>query len=213
MRSSYHDVQQWAELDIVKEAFTQGSPERASRFFRNLTANNKLYRAVVLFDSEGKLIASSHPALMARSKEDKQKEFDQKYLETGKDGEPVCVRDFRYSDFIGDYTVSVSSLVKNEKIKPMGIVTLFLDCAMVQKFAMGNQITAGGSKMGMLLGGDGNTIIADQDSSLRGKKLQEVLQIRSSVSPIGDGMRGSGQIKAGGVKVHGFPKDSEISGS
>ena len=34
MRSSYHDVQQWAELDIVKEAFTQGSPERAEQVFQ-----------------------------------------------------------------------------------------------------------------------------------------------------------------------------------
>ncbi|MGO8988107.1 MAG: PAS domain S-box protein [bacterium] len=213
MRSSYHDVQQWAELDIVKEAFTQGSPERASRFFRNQTANNKLYRAVVLFDSEGRLIASSHPALMARSKEDKQKEFDQNDLQTGKDGEPVCVRDFRYSGFVGDYTVSVSSLVKNEKRKPMGIVTLFLDCGMFQKFAMANQSRGGGDRMGMLLGGDGNTVIAHQDSSILGKKLQEVLQISSSVSPIGDGMRGSGQMKAkDGTKSVAFHRLQDLPG-
>ena len=107
---------------------------------------------------------------MARSKEDKQKEFDQNDLQTGKDGEPVCVRDFRYSGFVGDYTVSVSSLVKNEKRKPMGIVTLFLDCGMFQKFAMANQSRGGGDRMGMLLGGDGNTVIAHQDSSILGKE-------------------------------------------
>ncbi|MGA2518214.1 MAG: PAS domain S-box protein [Thermodesulfobacteriota bacterium] len=213
MHASYHDVQQWAELDVVKEAFTQGSTERASRFFRNLTANNKLYRAVVLFDSEGKLIASSHPALMARSKDDKQKEFDQKYLETGKDGEPVRVRDFRYSGLVGDYTVSVSSLVKDEKRKPMGIVILCLDCAMIQKFAMENQIRAGGNRTGMLLGGDGNTIMAHQDASLLGKKLQEVFQINSSGLPFKDGIRGSGQMKAkDGTKSMAFHRLQDLPG-
>jgi PAS domain S-box-containing protein len=213
MQASYRDVQQWAELDPVKEAFTQGSPERADRFFRNLTANNKLYRAVVLFDGQGRLIASSHPTLMARSKEDKQKEFDQKYLQTDEKGGPVRARDFRYSGLVGGYTVSVSSLVKNEKRKPMGIVTLFLDCAMIQKFAMENQITAGGGKMGMLLGGDGNTIIAHQDSSLLGKKLQEVFQTSPSGLSFGDGTRGSGQMKAkDGTKSVAFHRLQDLPG-
>ena len=185
MRASYRDVQQWAELDIVKEAFTQGSPERASRFFGNLTSNNKLYRAVVLFDGEGKLIASSHPSLIARSKEEKQKEFDQKYLQAGKEAEPVCVRDFRYSSLVADYTVSFSSLVKNEKRKPMGIVTLFINWAMIQEFATGQQVRGGGDRMGMLLGGDGNIIIGHQDPSFLGKKLQEVLPISFSSPPLG----------------------------
>ena len=196
MHASYRDVQQWAELDIVKEAFTQRSPERASRFFGNLTANNKLYRAVVLFDGEGKLIASSHPALITRSKEEKQKEFDQKYLQAGKEAEPVCVRDFRYSSLVGDYTVSFSSLVKNEKRKPMGIVTLFINWAMIQEFATGQQIRGGGDRMGMLLGGDGNIIIGHQDPSFLGKKLQEVLPISFSFPPFGNEIKGSGEIKA-----------------
>jgi len=189
IHASYRDVQQWAELDVVKEAFTQGSPEKASRFFGNLTGNNKLYRAVVLFDGEGKLIASSHPALIARWKEGKQKEFDQKYVQAGKEGEPVRIRDFGYSGLIGDYTVSFSSLVKNEKRKPMGIITLFINWAMIQEFAVGKQIKGDGDRMGMLLGGDGNTIIAHQDSSFLGKTVQEVLQIKSSGLPSGDGIR------------------------
>ena len=196
MHASYRDVQQWAELDIVKEAFTQESPERASRFFGNLTGNNKLYRAVVLFDGEGKLIASSHPALIARSREEKQKEFDQKYLQAGKEAEPVCVRDFRYSSLVGDYTVSFSSLVRNEKRKPMGIVTLFINWAMIQEFATGQQVRGGGDRMGMLLGGDGNIIIGHQDSSFLGKKLQEVLPISFSGPPFGNEIKGSGEIKA-----------------
>jgi hypothetical protein len=75
MHTSYVDVQQWAGLDIVKEAFTREDSEKANKFLSNLTENNKLYRAVVLFNSEGKLIASSHPTLMARSRDEKQKEF------------------------------------------------------------------------------------------------------------------------------------------
>ncbi|HYA91466.1 MAG TPA: PAS domain S-box protein [Thermodesulfobacteriota bacterium] len=199
MHASYRDVQQWAELGVVKEAFTQGSSERTSRFFGNLTANNKLYRAVVLFDGEGKLIASSHPELAAARREVKQKEFDQKYLQAGKEGEPVRLQDLRYSGLIGDYAVSFSSLVKNEKRKPMGIVTLFINWAMIQEFATGKQVRGGGDRMGMLLGGDGNTIIAHQDPSFLGKKLQEVLTITSSGIPFGDGIRGSGEIKAKNV--------------
>jgi PAS domain S-box-containing protein len=213
MHASYRDVQQWAELDILKEAFTQGSPDKASRFFGNLTANNKLYRAVVLFDSDGKLIASSHPAFIARWKEGKQKEFDQKYVQAGKEGEPVRIRDFGYSGLIGDYTVSFSSFVKNEKRKPMGIVTLFINWAMIQEFAAGKQIKGDGDRMGMLLGGDGNTIIAHQDSSFLGKKVQEVLQISSSGLPFGDGIRGSGEIKTKNVvRLMAFHRVHDLQG-
>ena len=183
MHASYRDVQEWAGLDIVKEAFTRGDSERTNKFFSNLTENNKLYRAVALYNSEGKLIASSHPALMGRSRDEKQKDVDQKYLQAGKEGEPVRIRDFGYSGLIGDYTVSFSSLVKNEKRKPMGIVTLFINWAMIQEFVAGQQIRGGGDRMGMLLGGDGNTIIAHQDSSFLGKKLQEVLQVSASGLP------------------------------
>jgi len=131
MHTSYVDVQQWAELDIIKEALTRGYPEGANKLFSNLTGNNKLYRAVVLFDSEGKLIASSNPALIARSKDEQQKEFDRKYLQGVTGDEPVHVQDFRYSGLVGDYTVSFSSLVKNEKKKPTGIITLFINWAMI----------------------------------------------------------------------------------
>ena len=213
MHASYRDVQQWAELDIVKEAFTQGSAERTNRFFGNLTANNKLYRAVVVFDGEGRLIASSHPALIGRSKEEKQKEFDQKYFQAGKEGEPVHVRDFKYSGFIGDYTVSFSSLVKNEKRKPVGIVTLFINWAMIQEFAAGKQIRGRGDRMGMLLGADGNTIIAHEDSSFLGKKLLEVLQVSSSGLPFGNGIRGSTEMKAKNViKSIAFHRTQDLQG-
>src|SRR4030042_2719762 len=83
MTTSYVDVQQLAGLDVVKEAFTRGDSEKANKFFSKVTDNNKLYRAVVLFNSEGKLIASSHPTLAAKSRDEKQKEFDKKYLQGG----------------------------------------------------------------------------------------------------------------------------------
>src|SRR3989304_8324150 len=36
MHTSYVDVQQWARLDIVKEAFIREDSERANKFFSNL---------------------------------------------------------------------------------------------------------------------------------------------------------------------------------
>ncbi len=213
MHTSTVDVQQWAELDIVKEAITREESERANKFFSNLTENNKLYRAVVLFNSEGKLIASSHPALMTRSRDEKQKEFDKKYLQGATGGEPVHVRDFRYSGLLGDYTVSFSSLVKNEKTKPMGIITLFINWSMIQEFATGKQIRGGEDRMGILLASDGKTIIAHRDPSFLGKSLQELLPISFSALPFGGNVKGSGEIEVGGVrKSMAFQKAQKIEG-
>jgi PAS domain S-box-containing protein len=213
MHASYVDVQQWAGLDIVKEAFTREDSERANKFFSNLTENNKLYKAVVLFNSEGNLIASSHPTLMARSKDEKQKEFDQKYLQGGTGGEPVHVRDFRYSGLIGDYTVSFSALVKNEKRKPMGIITLFINWPIIQKFATGNQIRGREDSMGILLASDGKTIIGHRDPSFLGKSLQELLPITFSALPFWENVKGSGEIEVGGVrKSMAFQKAQKIGG-
>jgi PAS domain S-box-containing protein len=211
--SSYGDIQQWAELDIVKEALTRGHSERANNFFSNLTGNNKLYREVVLFDSEGKLIASSNPAIMAKSRDEKQKEFNRKFLQEAAWEEQVHVQDFRYSNLIGDYTVSFSSLVKNEKSKPMGIITLFINWAMIQEFATGKLIRGSEERMGILLGGDGKTIIAHHDPSFLGRPLQEVLSIEPSDLPSGDKMKGSGEIKIKNVrKSMAFHRAQEFQG-
>jgi PAS domain S-box-containing protein len=213
MHTSYVDVQQWAGLDIVKEAFTREDSERANKFFSNLTENNKLYRAVVLFNSEGKLIASSHPTLMARSRDEKQKEFDKKYLQGATGGEPVHVRDFRYSGLLEDYTVSFSSLVKNEKRKPTGIITLFINWSMIQEFATGKQTGGGEDRMGILLASDGKTIIGHRDPSFLGKSLQELLPISFSALPFGGNVKGSGEIEVGGVrKSMAFQKSQKIEG-
>ena len=213
MHTSFVDVQQWAELDVVKEAFTRGYTEKAARFFSNLTGNNKLYRAVVLFNSEGKLIASSHPALMARSKDEKQKQFDRKYLEEAIGGEPVHLQDFRYSGLVGDHTVSFSSLVKSEKREPMGIITLFINWPRIQEFATGKQIRGGDDRIAMLLGGDGKTIISHPNPSFLGKTLQEVMPMNSSDLPFGDKMKGSGEIRVkNGRKFMAFHRNLEFQG-
>ncbi len=212
MDASCRDVRKWAELDMVKEALTQGTPERATRFFGNLTTNNKLYRAIALFNSEGKLIAASHPSFLSRSNEEKKKEFDRNYLQKGKVEEAVRIRDFGYSGLIGDYTVSFSSPVKDEKRNPMGMVTLFVNWAMIQELATENQLRGNGDRTGMLLDRDGNTIIAHQDPSLLGKKLQEVLQVSAGL-PLGNGIRGSGEIKAkNAIKSIAFHRTQDLQG-
>ncbi|OGP95227.1 MAG: hypothetical protein A2157_09545 [Deltaproteobacteria bacterium RBG_16_47_11] len=213
MHTSFVDVQQWAELDVVKEAFTRGYPERANKFLSDLTGNNKLYRAVVLFDGEGKLIASSHPALIARSKDQKQKEFTRKYLEEALGGKPVHLQDFRYSGLIGDYTVSFSSLVKNEKREPMGIITLFINWPMIQEFVTGKQIRGGNDRIGLLLGGNVKTIIGHPNPSFLGKPLQEVMPMNFSDLPFGDKMKGSGEIRVkNGRKLMAFHRALEFQG-
>jgi PAS domain S-box-containing protein len=213
MHTSYVVVQQWAGLDIVKEMFTHGDPERTNRFFSNLTESNKLYRAVVLFNREGKLIASSHPTLLAIPKGEKQKEFNQKYFQRVSGAEPVHVRDFRYSGLVGDHTVSFSSLVKDEKRRPMGMITLFINWTMIQEFAAGNQIGGGENRMGILLASDGKTIIGHRDPSFLGKTLQEVLPVDFSDLLFGGKMKGSGEIKVGSVrKSIAFQKAQQIQG-
>ncbi|MBM4277826.1 MAG: PAS domain S-box protein [Deltaproteobacteria bacterium] len=214
MHISYMDIQQWAEHDIVKEALTRGHSERASSFFSHLTANNKPYKAIVLFNSEGKLIASSHSALMAKSREEKQKEFDRSYFEEAAGKEPVRVQDFKYSSLVGDYTVSFSSLVKNEKKKPAGIITLFINWAVIQEFATGKSIRDNEERMGMLLGSDGKTLIGHSDASFLGKKLQEVFPVNLSSLSFGDEKKGSGEIKVGNDrKSVAFRKVQELQGN
>jgi PAS domain S-box-containing protein len=213
MHTSFVDVQQWAELDVVKEAFTRGSLERANKFLSYLTGNNKLYKAVVLFDSEGKLIASSHPALMARPKDQKQKEFNRKYLEEAPGGQPVYLEDFRYSSLVGDYTVSFSSLVKNERREPLGIITLFINWPTIQGFAAGKQVRAGNDRIGMLVGVDGKTILGHSNPSFLGKTLQEVMPVNSSDLPFGNRMKGSGEMRVkDGRMFMAFQKAQEFQG-
>jgi len=211
MHTPFVDVQQWAELDAVKESLTRGTPERANKFLNLLTGNNKLYQRIVLFDGEGKLIASSHSAVMARSKDQKQKDFNRKYLEEGGKGERVRLQDFKYSDLVGDYTVSLSSLVKNEKREPIGVITLFVNWPMVQAIATGKPTRGSTDRIGMLLGGDGKTIIGHSNPSFIGKPIQEVMPINFSHLPFGDKMKGSGEIRVkNGRKLIAFHRALEF---
>ena len=211
MHASYGDVQQWAELETVKEALARGTPERAGKLFSSLAENNRLYGSILLFDHEGKPIASSNPALMARSKDLLQKEFDRKHLQGDPGGEPVRVRDFRYSGLLGDHTVSLSSLVKDERNRPMGIITLFINWAVIQEWTAAKQIQGGGEWTGMLLGADGKTIIASHDHALLGRTLQEVLP--KGFAPFGDKTKGSIELKGRNTrKSMAFHKAQEFRG-
>ena len=110
MHTSYVDIKQWAELAIIRGGLKFASYERVNELFRNLTRNNEFYRAVVLFDKEGNLTATSDPTFIAKSEDEQRKEFSREYLERGPGEGPVHVRDFRYSALLEDYTVSFSSL-------------------------------------------------------------------------------------------------------
>ncbi len=173
IRTSFNDIRQWAEHEVIREAFTRRFFEKANLFLSHLTANNNLYKAIVLFDCEGKLIAASHPGLMAKSKEDKQKEFDRSCLEGATRREMVRIQDFRYSNLIGDHTVSLSSLVKI-KDNPVGIITLFINWSVVQDLILVKGSKEDEENTGILVGSDGRTIIGHSDASLLGKKLLEV---------------------------------------
>jgi PAS domain S-box-containing protein len=95
----------------------------------------------------------------------------------------------------------------------MGIITLFINWAMIQEFATGKQIRNGENRMGILLGGDGKTIIGHHDLSLLGKKAQVALPISFSDLPFGDKMRGSGEIKVGDArKSLAFHRAQEFQG-
>jgi len=213
MHISYIDIQQWAEHDIVKEALTRGRSEKASLYFSHLTATNKLYKAIVLFNSEGKLIASNNSALMAKPREEKQKEFARSYSEGATGKEPARMQDFRYSSLVGDYTVSFSSLVKNEKGNPAGIITLFINWTVIQEFASGKNIRDNEERMGMLLGSDGKTIIGYSNPSFLGRRLQEVFPISPSDLSWGDEKRGASEIRVGNErKAIVFRKVKELEG-
>ncbi len=200
IHGSYKDIQQWAAQKTVKEALTHGHAEKANSFFSHLTFNNKLYKAIVLFNREGKLIASSPSALVTQSKEDKLKEFDRFYFEGGTRNEPVRIRDFRYSNFVGEHTISFNALVKNEKGNPAGIITLFLNLGAIQELAEDHGLRNDGEKGGMLLGGDGKTILAHSEASLVGKKVQEVFPTNLSDLTAGDERKRIHEVKVGGKR-------------
>jgi len=62
MHTSYVDIQQWAEVAIIRGGLKFASYERINQLFGDLTRNNEFYRAVVLFDKEGNLVATSEQA-------------------------------------------------------------------------------------------------------------------------------------------------------
>jgi len=137
MHRSYIDVQEWAELDVLYAALVYDWGVRTDALFSHLTKKNRLYKAIVLFDKEGKLFSTSDSSFRDKPESAQRAEFDREYLEGSKEGGPVSVRDFRYSDLVDDYTVSFSSLVKDLEAKPIGIVTLFIDWTVIQEFATG----------------------------------------------------------------------------
>ncbi len=194
---AHMDVRQWAEQDTVTEALTRGHSDKANAFFSHLTSHNRLYKAIVLFGGEGRVIASSHPALMAKSKDEKQKEFERSRIEGAESRGSVRIQDFRYSNFIGDYTVSFSSSVKNERGNPAGVITLFIYWAAIQDVATGKSIGGNGEGTGILLGSDGRTVIAHSEVSLLGRKLQDVFPINLSGLSLGDEKKGAREIKIG----------------
>ncbi len=201
MHTAYVDVQQWAELDNVKEALLYGYFGMTNELFRNLTTKNKLYRAIVAFNKEGNMLAASNEKILLKSQDEQRMEFDREYLKGTKAEGPVSVGDFRYSPLMDNYTVSFSSVVKDEEGAPIGIITLFINWATVQEFATGDQIRGDQDRVGMLLGNDGDTIIAYHDASFLGRPLREVLSMNFSDLPFGGEREGSGEIK-----IHNFNK-------
>jgi PAS domain S-box-containing protein len=211
MHSSYVDVQEWA--DVLHAALVYDWAESTNELFRDLTKKNALYRAIVLFDKEGKLLATSDSSFRDKPESTQRAEFDREYLEGTKEDGPVSVRDFRYSPLVDDYTVSFSSLVKNLEAKPIGIVTLFIDWAVIQEFATGEQIRGDGGRIGMLLGSDGKTIIAHHNPSFIGTPLQDLLPITLSDLTLMGKRGGSGEIDIVNVrKSVAFRRTHEFNG-
>jgi PAS domain S-box-containing protein len=84
---------------------------------------------------------------------------------------------------------------------------------MIQEFATGKQIRGSEDRMGMLLGGDGKTIIGYHDPSFLGRTLQEVLPMSFSDLPFGDKRKGSGEIKVRNArKSMAFHRAQEFQG-
>jgi methyl-accepting chemotaxis protein len=210
MHTAYLDVQQWAELDIVKEALTYGYFGKADALFRDLTKKNKLYRAIVLFGAQGTMVAASNDNAFLRSEDEQRNEFDREYLEGAKGGDPVRVRDFRYSPLVEDYTVSFSSVVKNKTKKPIGIITVFINWMMIREFAI-DQIRGDEGRTGMLVGTRAKNIIAHQDPSLIGSPLNAVFPINLSNLTSRSEARGSGELEIMGMrKCVAFHKTREF---
>ncbi len=213
MYTSSADVRQWAEMDLLKEAFNHKNLEKVNHFLNHLTKTNKLYKEIALFNHEGRLIASSHPEMLEQSKEIKQKEFNQKYLREIDREEAIHCRDFRYSPLIGDYTVSFSSWVRDEKKKPLGMITLFINWATIQEWVAGKRLKNLDGKIGILIGSDGKTIIAHPDPSLLSKSLWETLSIEPTDLSFRDQVKGSGEIKVKNTqKALAFSKAQDFQG-
>jgi methyl-accepting chemotaxis protein len=210
MHSSYVNVEQWAELDLLKGAIIYGWAEGANELFTDLTADNELYRAIVLFNGEGKMLATSNSSFRDKPEKVQRAEFNREYIEGTKGKDPVYVRDFKYSDLIDDYTVSFSSLVKNVEGKPIGIITLFIDWAMVQELLARKKIKG---RTGMLLGVDGKTIIAHHDPSYLGTPLEYLLPLSLSDLMSGAEEEGSSEVEIEGTRrCVGFHRTQAFQG-
>jgi hypothetical protein len=84
---------------------------------------------------------------------------------------------------------------------------------MIQEFATGKQTGGREDRIGILLASDGKTIIGHRDPSFLGKSLQEILPLSFSALSFGSSMKGSGEIRVGGVrKSMAFQKAQKIQG-
>jgi len=213
MHSSYVNIQQWAELDTVKRALTYAYFEPPNALFRDLIRNNKLYNALVLFDTEGNLLATNNPSLMDKPESEQRAEFNQEYLEGGEGDTPVYVRDFRYSALLDDYTVSFSSLVKNKKKETIGIITLFINWEMVREFATGKQVRGDQGRIGMLLGVEAETVIAYQKASFAGSPLDSAMLAELFGRKYRGHVEGSDELEIMGIRMClAFRKTREFQG-
>lgn len=180
---SSKELQEWATREVVREAITRGQTERANGFFSHLTATHPLYRAIVLFNHEGQMVASSHASLTTKSREEKQREFDRSFLQDPSEKGLPQLQDLRYSPLVGDYTVSFSALVKNDRGSPAGVIMLFLHWSSIQELAETISVSHDRTQMGILLGSDGETIIGHPDPSFLGKKLSAVYPQTQTIRP------------------------------
>jgi methyl-accepting chemotaxis protein len=213
MHTAYVNVAQWAELDVLKAAIIYDWAESTNELFRDLTANNELYRAIVLFDKEGNMVATSDRSFRDKPKSAQRGEFNREYSEGTKGQGPVSIRDFRYSDLLGDYTVSFSSLVKSVEGKPMGIITLFINWEMVREFATGKQVKGTQGRIGMLLGTEAETVIACQKTSFAGSPVDSVMLVDLFKQKFRGQVKGSSEVEVMGWRMCvAFEKTREFQG-
>ncbi|MCM2357080.1 MAG: methyl-accepting chemotaxis protein [Geobacteraceae bacterium] len=131
MNDRQDDIRAWAELPAIKEALKTGNYADAENILGTLEKQYDVYKAVMLFDKSGNVVAVSDPAILSNAGF-RRNQADQEWFKRVMAGS-LHIHDVYFSASANESAIGFSAPVKNESGQIVGAIGTRVSWSTIEK--------------------------------------------------------------------------------